>query len=83
MAILKIARMGHPILRRNADLVADPASPEIAKLVADMLDTLADIGGAARSMCRCAWLSSMFRRRAPLPNDIKMQGWMKMVTACP
>ena len=45
MAILKIARMGHPILRRNADLVADPASPEIAKLVADMLDTLADIGG--------------------------------------
>jgi len=45
MAILKIARMGHPVLRRKADPVTDPASPEIARLVADMLDTLADIGG--------------------------------------
>ncbi len=45
MAILKIARMGHPVLRRKADPIADPASPEIAGLVADMLDTLADIGG--------------------------------------
>ncbi len=45
MAILKIARMGHPVLRRKAAPVADPASPEIARLVADMLDTLADIGG--------------------------------------
>ncbi len=45
MAILKIARMGHPVLRRKADPIADPLSPEIAKLVADMLDTLDDIGG--------------------------------------
>ncbi len=45
MAILKIARMGHPVLRRRADEVADPTAPEIARLVADMLDTLADSGG--------------------------------------
>jgi peptide deformylase len=46
MAILKIARMGHPILRQIAEPVADPAAPEIHRLVADMVETLADIGGA-------------------------------------
>ena len=45
MAILKIARMGHPVLRRVADPVADPAALEIRRLVADMLETLEDIGG--------------------------------------
>ena len=46
MAILKIARMGHPVLRRKADPVADPTAPEIGALIADMTETLADIGGA-------------------------------------
>ena len=46
MAILKIARMGHPVLKRIADPVPDPTSPEIHKLINDMVDTLADIGGA-------------------------------------
>jgi len=45
MAILKIARMGHPVLRRPADPVADPTAPEVKRLVADMLETLADAGG--------------------------------------
>jgi len=45
MAILKIARMGHPILRRVADPVVDPTAPEIRRLVRDMLETLEDIGG--------------------------------------
>lgn len=46
MAILKIARMGDPILRRRAEAVPDPAAPEIARLVADMIETLADADGA-------------------------------------
>ena len=46
MAILKIARMGHPVLRGIAAAVEDPAAPEIRALVADMVETLADIGGA-------------------------------------
>jgi len=45
MAILKIARMGHPVLKRRADPVEDPTDPEIAKLIKDMEDTLADVGG--------------------------------------
>src|SRR5512141_278 len=46
MAILKIARMGHPVLARKADLVPDPTSPEIRRLVADMLETMIDANGA-------------------------------------
>jgi peptide deformylase len=46
MAILKIARMGHPVLKRPADPVEDPTSPEISRLINDMIETLADIGGA-------------------------------------
>lgn len=46
MAILKIARMGHPVLKRHADLVADVKSDQIQRLIRDMLETLADIGGA-------------------------------------
>ncbi len=45
MAILKIARMGHPVLRRPAEPVPDPTAPEIRRLVDDMLDTLKDAGG--------------------------------------
>ncbi|WP_425403325.1 peptide deformylase [Hwanghaeella sp.] len=45
MAILKIARMGHPVLRRKADPVADPTAPETRHLVADMIETMQDAGG--------------------------------------
>ena len=46
MAILKIARMGHPVLGRPALPVADPAAPAIARLIEDMVDTLVDANGA-------------------------------------
>ena len=45
MSILKVARMGHPVLSRRADPIKDPTAPEIRNLVNDMLETLADIGG--------------------------------------
>src|ERR1700744_36358 len=46
MAILKIAKMGHPVLARRAEPVADPAAPEIRRLVADMVETMIDANGA-------------------------------------
>ena len=46
MAILKIARMGHPVLGRPALPVDDPAAPAIARLIEDMVDTLVDANGA-------------------------------------
>lgn len=45
MAILKIARMGHPVLLEPALDVDDPTSPEIHRLVADMAQTMEDAGG--------------------------------------
>ncbi|SUE44566.1 peptide deformylase [Roseomonas gilardii] len=45
MAILKIARMGHPVLLRRAEPVADPRDPEIRRLAEDMVETMLDAGG--------------------------------------
>ncbi|MDJ0948926.1 MAG: peptide deformylase [Alphaproteobacteria bacterium] len=46
MAILKIARMGHPILRARAEEISDPSSEEVRRLVEDMVETLEDAKGA-------------------------------------
>lgn len=46
MAILKIARMGHPVLLTPAAPVADPSAPDIRRLVADMIETMEDAQGA-------------------------------------
>ena len=46
MAILKIARMGHPVLGIRAREVDDPTAPQIRGLVADMLETMKDADGA-------------------------------------
>ncbi len=45
MAILKIARMGHPVLNRPADPVPNPTAPGIRRLVGDMIETMEDAGG--------------------------------------
>ena len=45
MAILKIARMGHPVLLRRAEPVPDPAAAEMRRLVADMIETMEDAQG--------------------------------------
>ena len=46
MTIRKVALMGNPILSSIAKPVKDPMDPEIAQLVEDMKDTLADLGGS-------------------------------------
>src|SRR5579864_9105182 len=46
MAILKIARMGHPVLAQLARPVADPTAPEIRHLINDMVETMIDANGA-------------------------------------
>lgn len=45
MALLKIARMGHPVLRARAEPVRDPTDPEVRRLAADMLETMLDAPG--------------------------------------
>jgi peptide deformylase len=44
--ILKIARMGHPVLAQIAEPVADPRSPELKRLINDMVETMMDANGA-------------------------------------
>ena len=45
MSILKIARMGHPVLLAKAGLVEDVSAPEIQALIAAMAETMFDAGG--------------------------------------
>jgi len=48
MAILKVARLGHPVLRKIAEPVSPEAitSPDIQRLIDDMLETMAEYDGA-------------------------------------
>lgn len=46
MTLLKIARMGHPVLLQPARPVADPQAPAVRALVADMIETMLDAQGA-------------------------------------
>jgi peptide deformylase len=76
MAILKIARMGHPVLRRVAVEVEDSWAPEMRRLVADMSETLDDIGGAglAAPQVHVPWRVVIFRvpadRTSGRPEDL-------------
>jgi peptide deformylase len=45
MALLKIARMGHPVLRARAAEIDDPKAPWVRQLVEDMIETMEDAGG--------------------------------------
>lgn len=45
MAILKIARVGHPVLVTRASDVPYPLTPDVARLVDDMIETMHDAGG--------------------------------------
>ena len=48
MAILKVARLGHPVLRQAAASVPpkDIRSPEIQRLIDDMVETMREYNGA-------------------------------------
>ena len=48
MAILKVARLGHPVLRQRAEPIPPAAirSPEIQRLIDDMIDTMHEYDGA-------------------------------------
>ena len=45
MSILKIARLGHPILYQKAALIEDITQPDIKNLVQDMTETMLDAKG--------------------------------------
>ena len=76
MAILKIARMGHPVLLQRCEPVPDPGAPEIRRLVADMMETMEDApgGGLAAPQVYVPLRLFVFRvpgeRREDDPDDL-------------
>ena len=75
MALLKIARMGHPALRAPAQPVEDPGAPWVRRLVEDMVATMEDAGGTgiAAPQVHHPWRIVVFRvggeRLTDLPGD--------------
>ena len=45
MTLLKIARMGHPVLLQTAEVIADPTSRDVGQLLQDMMETMEDATG--------------------------------------
>ena len=70
MAILKIARMGHPVLLQRAEPVSDPSAPDIRRLVADMIETMEDAPGAGLAAPQVHVPLRLFVFRV-LPNRIE------------
>ena len=79
MAILKIARMGHPVLLQECDPVADPGAPEIRRLVTDMIETMLDARGVGLAAPQVYQPLRLFVFRVPSgretrdPDDIPME----------
>lgn len=84
MAILKIARMGNPVLLRPAEPVEDPTAPEIAGLASDMQETLEDIGagGLAAPQVHKPLRIVVYRimaRQIPTGSKMKPLDWQVLV----
>ena len=75
MALLKIARMGHPVLRARAAEIEDPKAPWVRRLVEDMIETMEDAGGTgiAAPQVHVSYRVVVFRvdgdRITDLPGD--------------
>ena len=84
MAVLRIAKMGNPVLLRKAEPVADPTAPEIRRLAADMQETLEDIGasGLAAPQVFVAKRVVVYRiiaARIPAGSGLQPRPWTVMV----
>ena len=71
MTILKIARMGHPILRVRASDVPDPTAPEVARLVSAMVETMEDADGTglAAPQVHMPWRIVVYKVEAERAED--------------
>jgi peptide deformylase len=84
MAVLRIVRMGNPVLAQVAAPVADPSAPEIRRLAADMIATLEDIGASGLAApqvfdSRRVVVYRMIASRIPKGSGIEPRPWTVMV----
>jgi peptide deformylase len=76
MALLKIARMGNPVLREPAAVVEDPTAPWVLRLVESMVETMEDANGTglAAPQVHQPWRVVVFfvssERLSGLPADV-------------
>ncbi len=76
MALLKIARMGNPVLRQPSAKVEDPTAPWVRRLVDDMIETMEDANGtglAAPQIHQSSRIVVFFvsgERLTGLPRDV-------------
>jgi peptide deformylase len=84
MAVLRIAKMGNPVLMQKAAPVEDPTAPEIRRLAADMQETLEDIGasGLAANQVFVAKRVVVYRiiaARIPAGSGLEPRPWTVMI----
>jgi peptide deformylase len=84
MAVLRIARMGNPVLLKVAAPVEDPAAPEIRRLAADMQETLEDIGASGLAapqvfVSRRVVVYRVIASRIPPGSGLEPRPWTVMV----
>ena len=84
MAVLRIAKMGNPVLMQKAAPVDDPSAPEIRRLAADMQETLEDIGasGLAANQVFVPKRVVVYRiiaARIPAGSGLEPRPWTVMV----
>jgi peptide deformylase len=84
VAVLRIAKMGNPVLLRKAAPVADPRAPEIRKLAEDMQETLEDIGASGLAapqvfVSRRVVVYRIIASRIPAGSGLEPRPWTVMV----
>jgi peptide deformylase len=84
MAVLRIAKMGNPVLLRKAEPVADPTAPEIRRLARDMQDTIEDIGASGLAapqvfVSKRVVVYRMIAARIPEGSGLEPRPWTVLV----
>ena len=84
MAVLRIARMGNPVLLQPSAPVADPSAPEIRELAQDMQDTIEDIGASGIAapqvfVPKRVVVYRMIASRIPPGSGLQPRPWTVMV----
>jgi peptide deformylase len=84
MAVLRIAKMGNPILLQKAAPVGDPTHPEIRRLAQDMQDTIEDIGASGLAapqvfVAKRVVVYRMIAARIPAGSGIPPRPWTVLV----
>jgi peptide deformylase len=84
MAVLRIAKMGNPVLLHKAAPVADPTAPEIRRLAADMQETIEDIGASGLAapqvfVSKRVVVYRIIAARIPKGSGLEPRPWTVMV----